>query len=267
MGPHGLTTPNRILVCGAIALFLVLGRAGGFVASAEEAATLILVYHRFGPTVADAMTVTTSTLEWQLGYLADHACAVGSLRSLVECRRGTARCTRPPAVVVTVDDGHRSVYSDLLPVVKRFGVPVTLFIYPSAVSRADYALTWDQLRELEQSGLFEIQSHSYWHPNFKQEKRRLGADAYRRFVADQLLKSRTIIAREIGAPVDLLSWPFGIHDRELEEQAVAAGYVAAVTLEGRPARPRDDLMALPRHLVSEHDRNAVFARLLAEVCP
>jgi Polysaccharide deacetylase len=50
---------------------------------------------------------------------------------------------------------------------------VTLFVYPSAVSNAAYALTWEQLRELQATGLVDIQSHTYWHPNFREEKRRL----------------------------------------------------------------------------------------------
>ena len=37
-----------------------------------EARTSILVYHRFGPVVADSMTVRTRTFRWQLEYLREH---------------------------------------------------------------------------------------------------------------------------------------------------------------------------------------------------
>lgn len=104
-------------------------------------------------------------------------------------RRGEAPPPPPRAVVITADDGHRSVYAHMFPLVKRYGVPVTLFVYPSAISNAAYAMTWAQLEELAQSGPFDIQSHSYWHPNFKQEKRRLPADQYERLVESQLTKS------------------------------------------------------------------------------
>ena len=55
---------------------------------------------------------------------------------------------RPPkgAVVITMDDGHRSVLREALPLVREFKVPVTLFIYPSAISNASYAMTWEDLR-------------------------------------------------------------------------------------------------------------------------
>ena len=167
--------------------------------------------------------------------------------------------------MITVDDAHRSVRTDMLPLVRRFAVPVTLFVYPSAIGRADYALTWDQLRELRDSGFFDVQSHTYWHPNFRTEARRLAPPEYERFVAFQLEKSRARLGAELGTPIDMLSWPFGLYDAQLIALAARAGYVAAVALEGRVVTDADDLFALPRHLVTERDRGPAFTRLLARV--
>jgi hypothetical protein len=50
--------------------------------------------------------------------------------------------------------------------------PVTLFVYPSCISRASYAMTWKQLKELAATPFFSVQSHTFWHPNFKQESKR-----------------------------------------------------------------------------------------------
>lgn len=242
-------------------LALVAVLAGASAGRAAEGVP-ILAYHRFGPAVVDAMTITTATFESQLRWLADHDRPVVPLRMLVDSRLGRGPAPPAGAVVLTADDGHRSVYSDMLPLVRRFHVPVTLFIYPSAISNADYALTWPQLRELRDSGLFEIQSHTWWHPNFRTEKRRLAAAEYGRFVRTQLEHSRDLLVREVGGPIDLLSWPFGIYDPELIAAAARAGYVAAVALDGRVARPTDDVHALPRFLIGERHRGAAFAVLV-----
>lgn len=61
----------------------------------------------------------------------------------------------------------------MFPVLRRCGLPMMLFIYPSAISNASYAMTWDQLREMARSGLVDVQSYSYWHPDFKRERERL----------------------------------------------------------------------------------------------
>src|SRR5512135_1266930 len=120
----------------------------GLARAGEDSGTPILVYHRFGPTVADRMTVRTSVFEAQLQHLEQHGYTVIPLRRLVAHLRGDEPSLPPRSVVITVDDEHRSVYTEALPLLRRHRVPVTLFVYPSAVSHADYALTWEQLREI-----------------------------------------------------------------------------------------------------------------------
>ena len=48
----------------------------------------------------------------------------------------------------------------------------------------------------------------------------------------------------------MLAWPFGIYDEGLMRKATAAGYVAAFTMERRDAALSDNLMALPRYLIT-----------------
>jgi len=148
--------------------------------------------------------------------------------------------------------------------VKRLRIPVTLFIYPSAISNASYALKWDQLREMQGTGLFDIQSHTYWHPDFRKEKKRLAPSEYRKFIEIQLAKSKGKLEERIKNRVDMLAWPFGIYDEDLIEQAAKAGYIAAFTLERRSASTADNLMALPRYLMTNEDAGNRFERLLSE---
>jgi peptidoglycan/xylan/chitin deacetylase (PgdA/CDA1 family) len=227
-----------------------------------EGGTPILVYHRFGPAVADGMTVRTTAFAQQLALVAQQGYAVVPLRMLVDHMRGEGPALPDRSVIITVDDGHRSVFTEMLPVIRRHRVPVTLFIYPSAVSRAPYALTWEQLRALIATGLVEVQSHTYWHPNFAQEKHRLSAAAYEHLVVDQLTRARDTLQRRLETRVDMLSWPFGIYDDELVAWASRTGYVAAVTLDRRHATTADAIMALPRYLVTDADTGARFLALL-----
>jgi len=223
----------------------------------------ILVYHRFGPTVTDAMTVKTTTFESQLQSIKALGYSVIPLRDLVHRLSGEPVPLPPHAVVLTADDGHRSVYTDMFPLIQRYRIPVTLFIYPSAISNASYALTWQQLEEMKKSGLVDVQSHTYWHPNFRIERERLAADAFEQFVRNQLVWSKQAIERHLGGSVDLLAWPFGIYDAQLMGEAAKTGYVAAFSIDRRPVTPAEPTMALPRYIVSDHDQGAAFARLLS----
>lgn len=252
----------RALVAPALVALAALLSALAPRPAVADSAIPILVYHRFGPVVADGMTVRTSVFEEQLAWLRRHDYRVVPLRAVVDSLRDPANPLPPHAVVITVDDGHKSVYSDLLPIIRRERIPVTLFIYPSAISNANYAMTWRELAELAQTGLVDIQSHTYWHPNFNHERARLAPDAYRAFVMTQLTRSKDVIAQRVGRPVDMLAWPFGIHDAELERWAADAGYRAGLTLERAPAGRQSNPMALPRYLIVDADRGARFAAIV-----
>jgi peptidoglycan/xylan/chitin deacetylase (PgdA/CDA1 family) len=222
----------------------------------------ILVYHRFDPASAGLTTITTRDFESHLNYLAENGYRVIRLRELVDFLLGHAPAPPPRSVVMTVDDGHRSVYTELFPLVKKRRILVTLFIYPSAISHASYALTWPELQELTASGLFDVQSHTYWHPNFKIERRRLDPRKYQEFVTFQLTQSKATLERMLGCRVDLLAWPFGIYDDELIQMAAHSGYVAAFTIERRPVRESDSIMALPRFLIEDSMDKKAFGRML-----
>lgn len=205
----------------------------------------ILVYHRFSPDTSAETTIRTARFEAHLRWLASHNIRIVPLHQAV-----ATLCAGEPergsVAVLTVDDGHRSVYSELLPMLQRYRVPVTLFLYPSAISNAPYALTWDQLRQMRGSGLVDVQSHTLWHPDFPGERARLSDADYRAFVDKQLTRSRAILEDRLGGKIDLLAWPFGIADAELQEAARKAGYKAAFVYSGGAARPGSPCMTLPR---------------------
>jgi peptidoglycan/xylan/chitin deacetylase (PgdA/CDA1 family) len=222
----------------------------------------IILYHRFGPVVADGMTITTDVLESQLKYLRDKGYTVIPLRQLVNFYLRKGPPPPPRSVVIAVDDGHKTVYTEMLPLVKKYRIPITLFLYPSAISNASYAMTWDQVRALKKTGLFDVQSHTYWHPNFNKEKKRLKPVEYEKFVDMQMKKSKEKLEKELGAGVDMLAWPFGLYNDELGKKAKEAGYIAAFTIVRRHANPSDNIMALPRYLLTNADRGIRFERLL-----
>lgn len=251
-------------VCFALlGIFLVcFGLCCTPAAADEDIGVPVLAYHRFGSTVADSMTVTTSVFESQINWLVANRYTIIPLRTLVDYVGGKGPAPPPRSVIITVDDGHKTVYAEMLPIVLKYRIPVTLFIYPSAISNASYAMTWGQLEELQKTGLFEVQSHTFWHPNFKQEKRKLSYHDYVKLVEMQLRKSKEALEKRIERKVEFLAWPFGIHDDFLEKEAQNAAYAAAFTIERRHAKPSDPIMALPRYLMANGDGTKGFEAIV-----
>jgi peptidoglycan/xylan/chitin deacetylase (PgdA/CDA1 family) len=244
----------------AVAFAAAIVCAAGTQPSAADGGIAILAYHRFEPEVHDSMAVTTAQFARHLQYLADRQYRVIPFRAVVTSLQ--RREPLPSGVVITVDDGHRSVYTDMLPLVRKYRIPVSLFIYPSAISNASYAMTWKELQELKDTGLFDIQSHTYWHPNFKTERRRLDGGAYGEFVTMQMVKPRNVLRAKLGVDANMLAWPFGIYDDDLIGRASAAGYVAGLTLDARLVKTGDRLLALPRFLITAGVSDKRFQTML-----
>jgi peptidoglycan/xylan/chitin deacetylase (PgdA/CDA1 family) len=222
----------------------------------------VLVYHRFGPSKVDAMTVRTSTFQAQLRTLREDGWTVVALRDLIAALDDPRRTLPAKSVAITVDDGHLSVYTQMYPSVRESGIPITLFIYPSAISNASYAMTWQQLDVLRRSRQFVVQSHAYWHPNFAQERKRMTAAQFQSFLDRQLADARRTLQRQGAGEVEMLAWPFGIQDDALGRAARAAGYTAAFGIQRRPVRRGDPRFALPRYIVTDEDTGPRFLQLL-----
>ena len=259
---------NRYSILAALLLLMLClasapaeGKDNG--ASPASAGVPILLYHRFGPVVSDSMTVTTSVFESHLQYLRDRGFSIIPLKQLVDHCLGKESSLPQRSVVIVVDDAHKTVYTDMIPLVKKYRIPMTLFVYPSAISNASYAMTWGQLKEVSTIGLVDIQSHTYWHPNVRVDKKKLGPSEYAVFVDTQLKKSKRVLENELKGRVDMLAWPFGIYDDELMKKARESGYRAAFSIERRHASTADNAMALPRYLLNDRDRVKEFGKILA----
>ncbi len=246
---------------GAICAGWIATIAALDVVRASDPGVPILLYHRFHPTEPGSTTVTTPVFEEQLAWLAEHHYAVVRLGFVVDALRG-GRPLEPNTVAITVDDGRRSQYTEMFPILQRTHTPVTLFVYTNAISYEPDALTWEEIGEMLKSGLVDVQSHTCSHPQFEKERARRSPADFEAFVTTELTKSKKTLEDRLHRPVDLLAWPYGVFDSALERAAAGAGYVAAFSVEGHLARVGDNLYSVPRIVVSDRDRGERLATLL-----
>jgi peptidoglycan/xylan/chitin deacetylase (PgdA/CDA1 family) len=230
--------------------------------AATPASVPILTYHNFDPAVPGSMTISTAKFAEQLQWLKGNGYTVIPLKQLVNYLQGKTSALPTKSVVITADDGRETVYKYMLPLVRKYNIPVTLFIYPTAISNARYALTWQQLKELQSTGLFDIQDHTYWHPNFKEEKRNLASVDYQKLVHVQLVTSKKILDEKLGTHISLLAWPYGIYDKYLESAAKNAGYTMAFSIDDRSACKSENVMSQPRYMISERQSMKTFAAIV-----
>ena len=239
------------------ALFLVMGFCGASASFADDVAqepgASILLYHRFRPSFTNFTTVTNEHFENQIVWLKEHGFNFVKLSVIVDAiREGRQPPTK--SVAITVDDGHFTQYEYMYPILRKYQVPATLFIYTDAISSKPMpnAISWDQLKEMEASGLIDIQAHSLSHPDFEQKRKSLSRDEFNAFAMTQLTKSRDILEDRLGHKISYFAWPYGSFDRALEKLAEQAGYIAAFGTEGEQVQTQSNLFALPRfHVMND----------------
>ena len=222
----------------------------------------VLCYHNLNPTKPGSMNMTPQKFESQIKWIKDNGFTVIPLADAVEYLQGKRDSLPPKSIVVTADDGWESVYTYMAPIVKKYNMPVTLFIYPETISSGKNAMTWEQLKELKQTGLFDIQSHTFSHPNFKHAQKSMSADRYAKFVKHELFDSKKTLEEKFGTQITVLAWPFGIYNPYLEQQAAAAGYQMAFTIDYRPAKRNDRAMAQPRFMIIDAESAKTFAGIV-----
>jgi len=119
---------------------------------------------------------------------------------------------------ITFDDGYRDNLTVALPLLERFQLPMTLFVAAGFLGREGY-LSEQELREMSQHPLVTIGAHGLWHRNFN-----CLTSNEARF---ELMESRQLLAGVTGRTVDLLAWPYGECNAELEQLSAECGYRAS----------------------------------------
>lgn len=222
----------------------------------------ILVYHVLNPSIPSSMTITPERFETQVKWLKDNGYTVIPLKQLVNFLQGKKVTLPAKPIVITADDGWESDYTYMYPIARKYHIPITLFIYPGTISEGKHALTWEQVKELMNTGLFDIQAHTYTHPNFKQEKKHLSNSAYEKSVRHELADSKKVLEDKLKTKIEFLAWPFGIYDNYLEQQAEKAGYAMAFTIDYRSASKIYRPMAEPRYMIVDSENMATFASIV-----
>jgi peptidoglycan/xylan/chitin deacetylase (PgdA/CDA1 family) len=225
----------------------------------------VLLYHKFDVETKQFTTVRDATLEQQLQELSTHGYQVIPLRDLVDYMLGKRDALPAKAVAITVDDGYRSVYDVLFPLLQRYPMPVTLLIYPAAISKDSWALSWEQLKTMQQSGLVDIEVHTYTHPNFALEKLQMSSQAYREFVHVELTLSKKLLEEHMGKSMDMIAWPFGYTDDVLLQEARNDGYQAAFSIDSLPVTQHSLMFQLPRIMMFERYDAKTFENTLRKI--
>ncbi len=242
---EGLNQRARIYKpIGAVALLLLV--AAGMVPTAKAgevvASAVVFMYHRFGEAAYPSTNVSMAQFKAHLEEISTGGYNVMPLRDIIAAfRRQESLPDR--TIALSIDDAFLSVHERAWPLLKKAGVPVTLFVATDAIdARRPGYMNWEQLRALAAAGV-SIGSQTSSHPHLPDvDQSRLTAEFER---------SNERFRAELGFAPELLAYPFGEFGLREKRAAKAAGFVAAFGQHSGVAHSGADLFALPRFAMNE----------------
>ena len=165
-------------------------------------------------------------------------------------------------VLVSIDDGNKSVEAIYDRVLKKHDIKPLLFIYPNIINRSNvpYAMTNDQLNRYLREGA-TLGAHGYYHLFLNEKQYNKDKKGFLKEIYD----SRDTLESRFGHRPEVFAYPFGVFSDLARDEIKKAGYKYSFTIVQGPvllplARNADPFK-LPRFLVTKTSWKNVLAVL------
>lgn len=160
------------------------------------------------------------------------------------------------SMIVSFDDGFRSVYENAYPIMKKYGIKANVYLPTKYIGNDRKFMNWDMVKELQQTGLFEFAGHTHTHVDIRTltEKK----------IREEVEKSNIIMLEKLGYTPTAFCMPFGVFDKksinrvrkfEVYKYILGSFYGMAKQTELKNR-------VLPRIGISNDDTEAVFQKKL-----
>ncbi len=260
-------THNPLLILLIILLVFFVLFLGGLTINAsqlvyDELSIPILTYHKFclGEST-DEYTININHFKQQMLYLKKNDYRVISIAQLLKCIEDSVFPEKP--VVITIDDGYKSVYTLAFPVLKEYGFPATLFLYTDFINNGPNQLSWLEIKEMAAMGM-EIGSHTLSHANLLNQKSNESYLDYISRIKKEIVLSKTILERNTGYSVLSFAYPYGVYSEEIRMLAKQAGYKALLNVNSMNNSIPIDPHSLNRQIIPNNGSLKQFQAIIEE---
>jgi len=133
-------------------------------------------------------------------------------------------------IALTFDDGFSDFYSHVLPILREFNVPATVFVLSESINNPEFThngnsnteyMDLEELQELIQDDLVTIGNHTQTHPHL--------SECSMKRIEEEVIDSKNQLEEVLGITVDRFCYPHGDFDERVV-QSVSASHKYAVTV-------------------------------------
>lgn len=145
--------------------------------------------------------------------------------------------------MITIDDGYESVYNIAYLILKELEMKATLFVKTSHIESGERfgvpMLTWEKLKEMNDSGYIEIGNHTHdlhWRgennspgkeamvTNVTKDGKKITDAQREQMIIEDLKTAGELVERNVGVPPKSFAYPYGAYDQVAERAVKKAGY-------------------------------------------
>jgi peptidoglycan/xylan/chitin deacetylase (PgdA/CDA1 family) len=211
---------------------------------AKAAKIPIIMYHDITAVKDVDWDVTPEELEKHFQTLQEGGYTPITMDRMVNHLRTGAQLPEKP-VLLTFDDNYIGQYKYAFPLLQKYSYPAVWSVHTKFVGTAGKKpkATWDQLREMQKSGLITVASHTVNHLNMKNLS---NAEIER-----EVLESKKVLEKELGIAIDYFTYPEGDFTERAKDKVKEVGYKAALSMsldprQERSANESEDLLTIMR---------------------
>ncbi|MDD6485011.1 MAG: polysaccharide deacetylase family protein [Clostridiales bacterium] len=233
-----------VLICVLITAGVWHRAVETFAPGEETVSVPVLMYHIVleNPD-GNKYTVSPADFENDLKFLSSRGYTAIVIQDLINYVQDGAALPEKP-VILTFDDGYYNNYVYVYPLLRRYGAKAVISIVGSYTdtytengdTNVGYAyLSWDNAREMAQSGLVEIQNHSYdLHSLGKgrqgaKKKSGESSEEYMAFLTRDIGSMQEKCLDKLGFAPTAFTYPFGLISNESADVIKALGFKASLS--------------------------------------
>ncbi len=207
----------------------------------------ILLYHYIRPypdRAADPLgynlSVPPERFEQQLAYLAGQGYTTIRIVDLASHLRTGQPRLPPKPIILTFDDAYDNAYTQVLPILRKYGMIGTFFIPTGFVDRelSGY-MNWAQVKALYDAGM-EIGAHTVNHVDLTVKTATLAEQ--------EIAQSRQMLEDKLGDTVHVFAFPYGRSNARVEQ--IAARYFLAAANSNPGVRQSSDTLYQLRRITA-----------------
>ncbi len=193
--------------------------------------------------------ITPELFESDLKYLKENGYTPILMDDLIKYTEDFFAILPEKPILITFDDGYYSNYFYAFPLLKKYNMKAVISIlgkYSNEMPASEkqnprYShVSWDQMREMVDSGLVEIQNHTY--NMHTRTSARVGAkknkneslSEYERVLANDVLKLQDLIYQNLGYTPTTFAYPFGEYTDSADEILKSFGFKVVLRCRERP---------------------------------